>query len=177
MNRFTRICNGLTGLLMILVSILMMAFPDLGYVLATMILGAALIVSGIRQLLYFCSMGIHMVGGKVILYRALITIDIGIFTWSIHETGQRYVLFYFTLYYLFAGIISIFRMLESRRLEAGSWKMKLASGLFDIVIALVCIFNNNSASVMLDVLCSALIVSAVTRIVMAFKKSAIIYIQ
>lgn len=177
MNRFTRISNVLTGLFTILISILMFAVPDLGYVLATLIFGVALMIRGIRQLLYFFSMGIHMVGGKIILYRALITIDIGLFTLSIHGTGQRYVLFYFSIYYLFAGIISIFRALESHRLEAGSWKMKLVSGLFDIVIVVICLVNNNSESVMLDVLCFALIVSAVTRIMMAFKKSAVIYIQ
>lgn len=176
MNRFTRICHVLTGIFTILISMMMLMVPDLGYVLATCILGMVLIISGIRQLIYFFSMGIHMVGGKIILYRALITLDIGSFTISIHGTGQRYVLFYLTVYYLFAGVISIFRAVESRKLEAGSWKMKLMGGLFHMMIAAVCLVNNNSESVMLDVLCFALVISAVTRIMMAFKKSAIIYI-
>lgn len=177
MNRFTRIFHVLSGVFMILISLIMFAVPDLGYMLAAMILGIVLMLNGLKQLIYFFSMGIHMVGGKIILYRALITMDIGYFTFSIHGTGQRYVLFYFTIYYLFAGIISIFRTLESRRLEAGSWKMKLLGGLFDIAIAAICLLNNNSERVMLDVLCFALIVSALTRIMVALKRSAIIYIQ
>lgn len=177
MNRFTRICHVLSGVFMILISLIMFVVPDLGYALAALIFGIVLMVNGLKQLIYFFSMGIHMVGGKIILYRALITLDIGYFTFSIHGTGQRYVLFYFTIYYLFAGIISIFRAVESRRLEAGSWKMKLAGGLFGITIAIICLINNNSERVMLDVLCFALIVSAVTRIMTAVKKSEIIYIQ
>ncbi|WP_432627315.1 DUF308 domain-containing protein [Brotaphodocola sp.] len=176
MNRFTRIYNVLAGVFMILISIVMFAVPNLGYALATLIFGITLMVSGIRQMIYFFSMGIHMVGGKMIFYRALITMDVGFFAISIHGTGQRYVLFYFTIYYLFAGIISIFRSLESRRLEAGTWKVKFGNGIFDLAIAVICLIHNNSESVMLDVLCFALIVSAITRIMVVLKKSAIIYI-
>lgn len=176
MNRFTRIGHVLSGVFMILTSVIMLAVPDFGYALAALILGVIMLVNGIKQLIYFFSMGIHMVGGKIILYRALITMDIGVFTLSIHGTGQRYVLFYFTIYYLFAGMILLFRAFESRRLEAGSWKLKLANGLFDITITVICLMHNNSERVMLDVLCFALIVSAVTRIMVACRKSAIIYI-
>ena len=161
---------------MILISILMLAFPDLGYKLATWILGIALMIDGFKQLFYFISMGIHMVGGRIILYRALITLDIGFFTLSIQGAGQPYILSYFTIYYFFAGIISSFRALESHKLEAGSWRLKLLHGLFDIVIAAVCLLNHNSEGVMLDVLCFALIVSGATRMMVAFKKTELIYI-
>ena len=39
-------------------------------------------------ILYYVSMGIHMVGGRVILYRALITLDLGVFALTIHGTAQ-----------------------------------------------------------------------------------------
>lgn len=162
---------------MILISIIMLSFPDLGYKFASIILGIALMMDGFRQLFYFMSMGIHMVGGRIILYRALITLDIGFFTLSIQGTGQRYILSYFTIYYLFAGIVSIFRAFESRRLEADFWKFKLLRGGFDLTITAICLIHNNSADVMLEVLCFALIVSAIARIMMAFKKNSIIYIQ
>ena len=177
MSRLNRIYSVLTGVSMILISIVMLAFPDLGYQLATWILGIALMMNGFKQLFYFLNMGIHMVGGRIILYRALITLDIGFFTLSIQGTGQRYILTYFAIYYLFAGIISIFRASESRRLEADFWKFKLIRGGFDLTIAVICLIHNNSANVMLEILCFALIVSASARIMMAFKKSSIIYIQ
>lgn len=155
----------------------MFAIPDVGYLVATWILGFVLLFSGLKTLIYFFSMGIHMVGGRTILYRALITLDVGIFTLTIQGTGQRYILCYFMLYYLFAGIVAVFRALESRRLEAGSWKLNFASGVFDMAVVLVCLVHNNSESIMLDILCFALIMSGITRIGKALRRNAIVYIQ
>lgn len=177
MSKFKRIWNVFTGLFIILVSVMMLAIPDLGYVLALIILGLVLLISGIKQLIYFFSMGIHMVGGKIILYRALLIIDMGIFTLTINGIGQRYIMLYFVMYYFLAGVVSAFRVLESRRLESGTWKMNLVSGIYDFMIVLLCLINNNSESMMLKVLCMALIVSALTRISRSFRKSAIVYIQ
>lgn len=176
MNRFTRIKEILIGLFTIMISILMLAVPDLGYVLATLILGSVLLLDGLRQFIYFLSMGIHMVGGKVILYRAFITMDIGLFTISLHETGQNYVMFYFTLYYAFAGIVSSFRAIETRKQEAGSWKMLFGRGIYDVTVAGICLLNMNSEGVMLDVLCLSMMISAISRIANALRKSAIVYI-
>ena len=39
-------------------------------------------------IIYYVSMGLHMVGGRVILYRALITLDLGVFALTIHGTAQ-----------------------------------------------------------------------------------------
>lgn len=114
-----------------------------------------IILFRLRSDKYFFSMGTHMVGGKVILYRALIII----------------------IYYLFAGIIIIFRAYESRKAEAGFWKWKLMHGIVKVAVAIMCIIYNNSEDVMLYLLCFGLIISAVMRIGMALKKTAIIYIQ
>lgn len=155
----------------------MIAIPDVGYGLATIILGCVLLFNGLKQMIYYLSMGIHMVGGKMILYRALITLDLGAFTLAIQGTGQRYIMIYFVMYYIFGGIISIFRALEARGFDAGSWKWNLLSGIYDIVLAFICLIHNNSEHIMLEILCLGLVISALTRIVMAFRKSAIIYIQ
>ena len=108
MNKLTRFRYFMTGLFIMTISILMLIFPDLGYVLALLILGFYQLIKGFQQLIYFFSMGIHMVGGKIILYRALITIDLGIFTLSIHGIGQRYIMIYFIFYFIFAGIASVY---------------------------------------------------------------------
>lgn len=177
MNRVTRIWNVLTGLLVIMISGIMFAVPDIGYGLATGILGCVLVFNGFKQLIYYLSMGIHMVGGKMILYRALITLDLGVFTLAIQGTGQRYIMLYFVMYYIFSGIISIFRALEARGFDAGSWKWSLLNGIYDMALAFICLIHNNSEHLMLEILCLGLVISALTRIAMAFRKSAIIYIQ
>ena len=177
MSKFNRIKNIVIGIVIIIVSIFMFIFPGIGYYMATVILGVVLLIDGIKQLVYFFSMGIHMVGGKMILYRALITMDLSFFILSIKGIGQRYMMAYFVIYYFFAGIITIFRAYESRKVEAAFWKWKMITGIIKVAISIMCIINNNSEDIMLYLMCFGLIVSAITRIGKALKKTAIIYIQ
>lgn len=176
MTKVARIFNAAAGICILMISAVMYAFPDIGYALAAWILGCVLLVKGLKQFAYYISMGIHMVGGEIILFKALITTDLGIFTLTIHGTGQRYIMLYFALYYIFEGIISCFRSMEARKYEAGSWKTNLVSGIFEITIAVICLIHNNSESMMLKIMCFGLVVSAITRIATALRKSAIIYI-
>ena len=177
MSKFKRIENIIVGIAIILMSIFMLVVPSTGYYMATVILGIVLLFNGIKQLIYFFSMGIHMIGGKIILYRALITLDLSFFVLSIRGIEQRYMMVYFIMYYFFVGMITIFRAYESRKLEAGFWKWKLINGVIKVTISVMCIVYNNSEDIMLYLVCFGLIVSAVTRITMALKKTAIIYIQ
>lgn len=177
MSKFDRIKNIIIGIAVIVISVYMLAVPSTGYYMANLILGVVLLINGIKQFIYFFSMGIHMIGGKMILYRALITMDLSFFILTIGGIGQRYMMVYFIIYYLFAGIIIIFRAYESRKAEAGFWKWKLMHGIVKVTVAIMCIIYNNSEDVMLYLLCFGLIISAVMRIGMALKKTAIIYIQ
>lgn len=177
MSKFDRIKNIIIGIAVIVISVYMLAVPSTGYYMATLILGVVLLINGIKQFIYFFSMGIHMIGGKMILYRALITMDLSFFILTIGGIGQRYMMVYFIIYYLFAGIIIIFRAYESRKAEAGFWKWKLMLGIVKVTVAFMCIIYNNSEDVMLYLLCFGLIISAVARIGVALKKTAIIYIQ
>ena len=177
MNNLNRIKNIIIGIAIIMVSISMLVFPGIGYYMATLILGVALLINGIKQFVYFFSMGIHMIGGKMILYRALITLDLSFFILSIKGIGQRYMMAYFVIYYFFAGIITIFRAYESRKAEAVFWKWKLITGIIKVTVSIMCIVNNNSEDIMLYLMCFGLVVSAIARIGMALKKTAIIYIQ
>ena len=177
MSKFSRIKNIIIGMVVIAMSVFMLVNPSTGYYMATLILGVALLVDGIKQFIYFFSMGIHMIGGKMILYRSLITMDLSFFILSIKGIGQRYMMVYFIIYYLFAGTIIIFRAYESRKAEAGFWKWKLMNGIIKVAVAIMCIIFINSEDVMLYLMCFGLIISAVTRIGMALKKTAIIYIQ
>ena len=120
MSKFKRIENIIVGIAIILMSIFMLVVPSTGYYMATVILGIVLLFNGIKQLIYFFSMGIHMIGGKIILYRALITLDLSFFVLSIRGIGQRYMMVYFIMYYFFVGMITIFRAYESRKLGNGS---------------------------------------------------------
>ena len=177
MSKYNRIKNIAAGIGIIILSIFMFAFPDTGYYMATIIFGAVLLIDGIKQMIYFLSMGIHMIGGKMILYRALITMDLSFFLLSIRSIGQRYLMVYFIIYYFFVGMITIFRAYEARKIKAELWKWKLMNGIIKVIISIACIVNITSEDMMLFLVCFGLIVSALTRIGMALKKTAIIFIQ
>ncbi len=51
------------------------------------------------------------------------------------------------------------------------------NGILKVTIAMICVVNNNSEDMMLYVMCFGLMISAMTKIAMALKKTAIIYIQ
>lgn len=49
MSKFSRIKNIIIGIVVIVMSVFMLLFPGAGYYMATLILGAALLLSGIRE--------------------------------------------------------------------------------------------------------------------------------
>ena len=60
MSKFSRIKNIIIGIVVIVMSVLMLAFPSTGYYMVTLILGVVLLINGIKQFIYFFSMGIDM---------------------------------------------------------------------------------------------------------------------
>ena len=108
MSKFSRIKNIIIGMVVIAMSVFMLVNPSTGYYMATLILGVALLVDGIKQFIYFFSMGIHMIGGKMILYRALITMDLSFFYFidkrnrsKIYDGLFHYLLSFCRHYYYF----------------------------------------------------------------------------
>ena len=105
-QRFTHV---LTGLVMIALGVLMMLEPEDCVVIAAGLLSISLIVRGIRYLVYYFAMACHMVGGKLMLYVSIITLDLGLFTGTLLDTPRLYIFLYLIAAYAFSGIISILR--------------------------------------------------------------------
>ena len=80
MNSIQRIKKFLSGLGMLLGSLILAAKPEDGYYIIAFLLSISLLLSGVRNLIYYFNMARNMVGGKTILYRALILTDLGLFT-------------------------------------------------------------------------------------------------
>ena len=167
----------LIGVLMAAVSI-MLLFSNTGfeYMVVALILAVALIVRGIRCLIFYFTMAKHMVGGKKQLYRGILLLDIGGFTSSLYIMHPGYLMFYLVIIYTFNGVIDIARAIEAKKYQA-SWRLKLVSGIINMAIGMVCF--NFLQQIDLAVLFFSLwiLYSAVMRIVFAFRKKAIVYIQ
>lgn len=176
MTAVKRIENILTGLLMLAAALVIVADPDEGYALVVLFLGLSLLAIGIRSLIYYFTLAIHMVGGKIILYGGIIITDLGLFSSSLVTLPKAYVMIYLVLYNLLEGGINVLSAVESKKQKA-PWRKKMGEGLLNIFFAAICIAHGDSVSVMVEIYAAGLVFNALSRIIKSFRRTAIVYIQ
>lgn len=179
MSQFQRIKSLFFGLFMIAFSVLLMFLPEEGFIFAALTIGILLFIYAFRLLLYYFRMARHMVGGRSILYQAIILLDVALFTNSIASMSSFIILFYLLGVYAFAGFVSVLRAFEAKRF-GGAWKMKLALGIIGVLFAILMLVLGvilKDRNILVYGFAISLIYSGLTRIVTAFRKTAIVYIQ
>ena len=172
-----RIKNVLIGILIILGAVILIAFPEEGIIITASILSLSLFVYGIKTLIYYITMTRHMVGGRIMLYLAVVVLDLGMFTMMLTNIPKMYIALYLVVVYAFSGAIDILRALEAKKYQAPSWRFSLISGIINVVIAILCIVFIGSTNMIVYLYSAGLIYSAIVRIITAFRKTAIVYIQ
>ena len=177
MSSGQRIKNVLIGILIILGAVILIAFPEEGIIITASILSLSLFVYGIKTLIYYITMTRHMVGGRIMLYLAVVVLDLGMFTMMLTNIPKMYIALYLVVVYAFSGAIDILRALEAKKYQAPSWRLSLISGIISVVIAILCIVFIGSTNMIVYLYSAGLIYSAIVRIVTAFRKTAIVYIQ
>ena len=177
MSSGQRIKNVLIGVLIILGAVILIAFPEEGIIITASILSLSLFVYGIKTLIYYITMTRHMVGGRIMLYLAVVVLDLGMFTMMLTNIPKMYIALYLVVVYAFSGAIDILRALEAKKYQAPSWRLSLTSGIISVVIAILCIVFIGSTNMIVYLYSAGLIYSAIARIVTAFRKTAIVYIQ
>lgn len=177
MSKLQRVENILLGAGTILLGVAMMAFPESGFYIAVFILILTQMFTGIRLLVYYFTMARFMVGGRSILFRAVIVLDLAAFTYALSDIPRVYVIVYLIAYHAFAGAIDVMRAMEAKRFEAPSWKINMGYGLVNIGIAAACCIFAGSVEMIVYVYAAGLLYSGVDRIVSAFRRTAVVYIQ
>ena len=172
-----RINNVLIGILIILGAVILIAFPEEGIIITASILSLSLFVYGIKTLIYYITMTRHMVAGRIMLYLAVVVLDLGMFTMMLTNIPKMYIALYLVVVYAFSGAIDILRALEAKKYQAPSWRFSLISGIINVVIAILCIVFIGSTNMIVYLYSAGLIYSAIVRIITAFRKTAIVYIQ
>ena len=173
-QRFIQI---LTSLLMILLGVSMILTPEKSIVVIAGLLSLSLTVYGIRYLVYYFTMTRHMVGGKLILYVSIIALDLGVFTAALLDTPQLYIILYLIGAHAFSGAIDILRGREAKSYGGTAWRLNIVHGVISILIALACVVFLKKTDVLVIIYAAGLIYSALMRLVTAFRKTAVIYIQ
>ena len=136
MTTWQRIRTCFTGVVMILFALLLMLTDASdGYAIIAAVLGTSLVVRGTGTLIYYLTMARYMVGGRSVLFKALIYLDLGAFTLSIMDVPHIYVGMYLMGVHGLSGVIQILRGTEAKRLGAPGWKLSLTHGVVNVLIA------------------------------------------
>lgn len=177
MERTKRIGNIAFGICMLIASLIMIFDMEDGYRIIVYFLIVSLIYRSIKCFIYFFLMARFKTGGIVILYKGLILLDAGVFALGLDNIPISYGMIYLIIVALLSGVIDVLQADQSRRMESGQWRFQFAYGASKVVIALLCFFYLNSLRWLTYVYCAGLIVSGVTRISTALRKTAVVYIE
>ena len=115
MSKFQRVGNIILGLIMILLAAILFIIPKEGFYVVIAILSIGLTVIGVKEIIYYFSMAIHMVGGKRSLYRGVIILEIGLFTMSLYDVPRIFVLLYLVAIHAFSGGVDVLRAFEAKK--------------------------------------------------------------
>ena len=133
------------------------------------------LIASIRSLVYYISMARHMVGGRTILYRAIIMLDLSLFTLSLTDVPLYCIVLYLAGIHIFAAFVDIMRCIESMRLRAPSWRMSLISGVVNLFLGVLCIVFIENVTVAVGIYSLGLAYSGMIRIIQAFRKNKTLY--
>ena len=180
MDRFRRILNVLAGIGMILTAALILAMDsEHGLKLALIIIQTGMTVRGLNSLLYYLKLARFMVGGKNVLYRGMIYLDLGVVAGSIFDNAIVYTVVYIALLHVFSGAVSVLRARESKKI-GGHWRLKMVYGVTGILLAAAVVISGviyKSPDITTYIYSGGLIYQAALRIAGAFRRTEIVYIQ
>ena len=162
---------------MLIGALLLLTDPEYGYLLVVYLLAFILLIMGIRRLYYYFTMARFMVDGKESLYTGVLLLDFGAITGSLSDVPKFYILLYLVAVHAFSGLVEILRAREARGQGSGFWKLKMVHGIIDMIMAVICIIFINEGSIAVLIYGIGLIYSALTRMVLAFRKTKLVYIQ
>lgn len=177
MTRLRKINTALIGTVMLVIGVVMMLFPNDAYSYVLVLIGIGFLLNGLKALYYFFTMARFMVGGKMLLYQGVIMLDFAALTISFTDLRRGYILAYLAIIHAFTGVVGIMSSIEAKRYGARSFKLKLFSGILNIVMALSCLIFVRVANTAVYIYALGLIYSGVINIITAFRKTAFIYIR
>ncbi|MBO7703747.1 MAG: DUF308 domain-containing protein [Solobacterium sp.] len=174
-----RITTILTSILMILAALFLLFLWDqtqLSFYLIVFIYGIILLISGIKCLIFFFTMSRNMVGGKTMLYKGILLVDIAVYILNLDDLPPLYLVLYLAGMLAFSGVVDCMNAWESKKVH-GRWMLKMARGIGSILAGVFCVFRMNSMETVVIIFCGGLIYNAVIRIINALQPHAVIAIQ
>ena len=179
MTRTKRVMNILKGIWLIFLAMILFTIPVEGIYIVIIIVGFSLMIKGIGTIWFYIQMARSMVGGRMTLYRGIITLDLGLFIMTLAGQQGVYLILCTTAINAVAGIFSILRANEARKIGSRQWLISLGHGLLLIALMVIVIVSwivQDEPILATYVYAFSLILSALKLITDSFKKTAIAYI-
>lgn len=180
MSRSKRVIDVLFGIVMFLAGVsFFFSSVEASFMAMLVLIQFGMTIRGLRILYYYLTMARYMVGGKNVLYRSFIMLDLGVVAGSLVGHQMIYIVLYLAFLHAFSGIISIFRANESRTYGA-RWRLKMSYGVTNVLIAVIVIIGGavlKQPIVTIYIYGAGLMYSAVLRIASALRRTSIVYIQ
>ena len=118
-----------------------------------------------------------MTGGKWILLVGLIMFDLGIFALTLLDKASAILIIYVVAIHLVYGILGIVRAVSNKNDGNMGWKIDLAQGIGNLILVALCLIFIKHVEIPVYIYGAGVIYSAVLKIITAFKKTAIVYVQ
>ena len=180
MSSMQRISSFVQGVIMLICAVIFIAKPEDGCYVIALLLALSLILAGVRELVYYFTMARHMVGGKIILCEAIIILDLGLFIYSLYDDKSLTILIFLLIIYAFSGFVDILRAFEEKKNGSRHWIRKLVIGLAMVIFALALVIIGlimKNTIILKYGFCLSVAYAGIRKIITAFKKTAIVYIQ
>ena len=176
MTNWQKFSNVLAAFLMILFGLLILFAGEEAYLFVILAFAFLLFIYSIRMLVYYFQMARYMVGGKEILYRGILFLDLSMFIITLSTIPSTYVMLYMVGMLAFSGAVDIMNAMDLRRLQ-GHWILQFIRGTVCVVGAVLCIVMMNTPKMVVNIFCFMLFYNAVMRIINAVRPTEIIAIQ
>lgn len=180
MNSAQRVGNIILALLMIGMAIFLIVDPEHGLSMIAIVLSVAMTMNGLRSLIYYFRMARFSVGGKTSLYRGIIYLELGAVTAAMTSNPMVYIIIYLAFLHIFDGAVDILRGNEARKVGSNRWRFAVAYGVTNVLIGVILIVTGYVMSlpdITVYIYAAGLIYSAILRIIDAFRRTAIVYVQ
>lgn len=170
-----RVRSILAGLAMTLCAMFALQIGEDGLPFVLLALGVTLLAYGIKTLAYYLTMARHMVGGKVMLFVAIFSLDAGMLALSLVDASQVIVALYLIAIHAFSGATGMAHSLEERA-YGSPWRLDALNALVHLLVVVACIGTLGSPDLLVRVYSAGLFYSAAMHIVSAFRNTDIVYI-
>ena len=177
MSKLQRLNSLVTGVLMILFCVLLVLDPKNNFPLIVAALSIFMLIGAIKMLWYYFTTAKLMVGGRKILYQGIIYLDLAIFTMSMSDVPMIYVILYLIAINAFAGVVDMGLAINAKKSNAPSWKLKFSAGVVELGMAILCLVFIRSTNIVVWVYAIGVAYAGIVRIIDAFRKTEVVYIQ